>query len=104
VRIFAVLDGHGVGGQMAAQFSINELIRRCVRNRLKLENPNNIEKVKESMRLAFSETQEALLNLLNSKNLECGSTAVVCQLVGSTLVIANVGDSRAILVRKWGYF
>lgn len=100
VKLFCVLDGHGVGGQMAARFGAEELVRRCVMHRLQLEDAMDVEAVEASMQEAFRETQASLLQLLNVNNLECGTTAVVGQMVNDWLLVANVGDSRAILVRR----
>jgi serine/threonine protein phosphatase PrpC len=100
IKIFCVFDGHGVGGQTAAQFSASDLIRRCVLHRLLLPDLSDTEAAAASMKQAFTETQAALLELLQVQQLECGSTVVMAQLVGEKLVVANVGDSRAVLVRQ----
>ncbi len=100
IKLFCVFDGHGVGGQVAAQFGVDDLVRRVVFHRMCLQDPQNEGHVQESLRTAFAETQKALLELLTLRKLECGSTVVLAQVVGSLIIVANVGDSRAVLIRK----
>ncbi len=108
LQFFCVFDGHGMGGQIAAHFGAADLIRRCVIHRLTLAGKKSGEEtdffsaecVAQSMRNAFRETQMQLLQLLQEKNLECGSTVVMATIVKSQIVVANVGDSRALLIRR----
>jgi hypothetical protein len=100
IKLFSVFDGHGVGGQVAAHFGADDLIRRAVFHRMCLMDPHDGVEVQDSLKKAFAETQKALLDLLLARKLECGSTVVLAQVVGSSLVVANVGDSRAVLIRQ----
>lgn len=122
LKLMCVLDGHGSGGQSAAQFVANEvrsglicwgvaadgvqLIRQCVLERLLLTDPFDSAAVTLSMQRAFASTQvrarffsnriqtetrtqAALLVFLVDRNLECGTTVILAQLVGSALVVGG---------------
>lgn len=49
---------------------------------------------------AFLETDKHYLNEDEQANRDDGCTAVIAVLTGKRLVVANVGDSRAILLRN----
>ena len=48
---------------------------------------------------AYSHTDSEFLKSENSQNRDAGSTASTAILVGDRLLVANVGDSRAVICR-----
>ena len=48
---------------------------------------------------AYKQTDSEFLNSENSQNRDAGSTASTAILVGDRLLVANVGDSRAVICR-----
>lgn len=48
---------------------------------------------------AYNHTDSELLKSENSQNRDAGSTASTAILVGDRLLVANVGDSRAVICR-----
>lgn len=49
---------------------------------------------------AYTHTDSEFLKSENSENRDAGSTASTAILVGDRLLIANVGDSRAVICRN----
>ena len=86
--------GHGQGGELVAQFSLHEIQRRLEKH---ADFATNIEK-------AFKETflgvDESLKEECLIEPLYAGTTACVALLRDNQLVLANAGDSRAVLARK----
>jgi len=94
---FGVFDGHG--GFAASEWlsrNLSSLLSKHVR----------LDKAKESLAKAFDEADSVLLAPqgflgMGARGLggpRCGSTCVIALVVGRTLVVANCGDSRAVLV------
>jgi len=81
---FAIFDGHG--GPYVAEQCAKQLHKKF---RYSLTLGNNI---KESLLTSFSQMDE---ELKDEKN--CGSTGLISFIIDSTLYIANVGDSRAVI-------
>lgn len=48
---------------------------------------------------AYNQTDSEFLKSENSQNRDAGSTASTAILVGDRLLVANVGDSRAVICR-----
>ena len=48
---------------------------------------------------AYNHTDSELLKSENSHNRDAGSTASTAILIGDRLIVANVGDSRAVISR-----
>eukprot|EP00934_Nitzschia_sp_Nitz4_P009133 Nitzschia sp. Nitz4//scaffold138_size62050//52546//54577//NITZ4_006398-RA/size62050-augustus-gene-0.25-mRNA-1//1//CDS//3329535797//9123//frame0 len=91
--LFAVYDGHGQGGELVSQFALHEVQRRLEKHR---DFTKNIEK-------AFKETFLSVDKSLKKEELIeplfAGTTACVALLRNNQLVLANAGDSRAVLAR-----
>lgn len=49
---------------------------------------------------AYNHTDSDFLNSENNQNRDAGSTASTAILVGDRLLVANVGDSRAVICRN----
>ncbi|KNA14289.1 hypothetical protein SOVF_108770 [Spinacia oleracea] len=86
----AVFDGHGSNGH---------IVSRVVRNQLPslLLNQRKYMEWNEALVSAFKATDKEIKLLENADCSFSGSTAVVVVKQGEDLIIANLGDSRAIL-------
>jgi len=104
---FAVFDGHG--GAQVSELAAKNLHRNILAFfRQKAVQPaSRDEKLKMAVREAFAHTDKEILGLAERKKFEsAGATAVCAMLHGNPklgtalrLVLAHVGDSRAILCR-----
>jgi len=104
---FGVFDGHG--GTQVADHAAKQLHKNIMNHfRQKQVQPaSRDEKIKTAIREAFAQTDKEILNMAERKKFELvGSTAVTALLHGNPklgtalrLVIANLGDSRAVLCR-----
>ncbi|KAL9250446.1 putative protein phosphatase 2C 22 [Drosera capensis] len=90
---YGVFDGHG--GKHAADFAGCHLPRFIFEDET---FPSEIERLITS---AFSQTDTCLAKACSSDTeLASGTTALTALVVGRSLVVANVGDCRAVLSRK----
>ncbi|KAL2548321.1 putative protein phosphatase 2C 22 [Forsythia ovata] len=90
---YGVFDGHG--GKHAADFACYHLPRFIVKDE---DFPQEIERVISS---AFLQTDTAFAEAcLLDADLASGTTALAVVVVGSSLVVANAGDCRAVLCRR----
>ncbi|KAI8916162.1 phosphatase 2C-like domain-containing protein [Gorgonomyces haynaldii] len=97
VHLFCVFDGHGSEG--------HKVSGHCMR-----AFPNIVVALKEELidapetafAKAFSKVHETLLVDTSIDSYMSGTTAVVCLVVGSRVFVANVGDSRLIVVSQDG--
>ncbi|KAL0330807.1 UNVERIFIED_CONTAM: putative protein phosphatase 2C 22 [Sesamum angustifolium] len=88
-----VFDGHG--GKHAADFACYHLPRFIVEDE---DFPQEIERVMSS---AFLQTDTAFAEaLLFGQSCASGTTALAAVVIGSSLVVANAGDCRAVLCRR----
>lgn len=99
ILLFGILDGHG--GSSCVDFCVKNL-PNLIRLHLSSENNNNpdISSIlhKSFIQVNNSFARFAAYNLLKSSEYSSGTTATICILKDSRqLVIAHVGDSRAIL-------
>jgi protein phosphatase 2C family protein 2/3 len=94
--LFAVYDGHGLGGELVSQFALYEIQRRLEQHAL---FPTNLE---TAMRETFLSVDRDLKTEPLVEPLYAGTTACVVVVRDKTLTIANVGDSRAVLARANG--
>ncbi|KAL8521930.1 hypothetical protein ACS0TY_012184 [Phlomoides rotata] len=90
---YGVFDGHG--GKHAADFACYNLPRLIVEDE---DFPQEIERVISS---AFLQTDAAFADAcLLDADLASGTTALAALVIGSSLVVANAGDCRAVLCRR----
>ncbi|CAH9107889.1 unnamed protein product [Cuscuta epithymum] len=91
IGLFGVFDGHG--GARAAEYVKQNLFSNLIKH------PNFISDTKSAIADAYSHTDSEFLKSENSQNKDAGSTASTAILVGDRLLVANVGDSRAVICR-----
>ncbi|GMH07957.1 hypothetical protein Nepgr_009797 [Nepenthes gracilis] len=91
VGLFGVFDGHG--GARAAEYVKQHLFSNLI------NHPKFISDTKSAIAEAYNRTDTEFLKLDNSQNRDAGSTASTAILVGDRLLVANVGDSRAVICR-----
>jgi serine/threonine protein phosphatase PrpC/CRP-like cAMP-binding protein len=91
--LVGVFDGHGKNGDYVSM-KIKELLTNNLVNALKEDAGKDIEG-------AFSKAFVKTDNDIHCKYDKCsGSTCVTCYMDGTSIVVANVGDSRAIMARR----
>ncbi|KAM7276993.1 hypothetical protein ACFE04_018859 [Oxalis oulophora] len=91
VGLFGVFDGHG--GARAAEYVKKNLFSNLI------SHPKFISDTKSAISDAYNHTDSEFLKSENTQNKDAGSTASTAILVGDRLLVANVGDSRAVICR-----
>ncbi|EPS62130.1 hypothetical protein M569_12663, partial [Genlisea aurea] len=91
VGLFGVFNGHG--GARAAEYVKQNLFSNLIRH------PKFISDTKSAIADAYNHTDSEFLKSDNHHNRDAGSTASTAILVGDRLLVANVGDSRAVICR-----
>ncbi|CAF2015202.1 unnamed protein product [Brassica napus] len=91
VGLFGVFDGHG--GAAAAEYLKRHLFSNLI------THPNFISDTKSAIADAYNHTDSELLKSENNHTIDAGSTASTAILVRDRLLVANVGDSRAVICR-----
>ena len=108
--VLGVFDGHGAEGDLCAQFAARKLVyclEREITTLLKkqklsgrvveLYDPTaDAPRLEELFERAFKNSN-LLMHAASFDTQLSGTTAVCCLVVGTTLIVGNVGDSRAIL-------
>ena len=109
-NIFSVMDGHGVNGHLVSRFA-TKYFTSFFKNNKKMNNSNNNE---DAVCYRLKKNEYDILKRLFrhverdiSKNSDIdanfsGTTCVMVFQVGEKLICANVGDSRAIMVKENG--
>lgn len=92
VGLFGVFDGHG--GSRAAEYVKQHLFQNLINHPMFEKDPKN------AIAETFKETDSDYLKAENGQNRDAGSTASTAVLVGKQLLVANVGDSRAVVCRS----
>lgn len=95
--LYAVFDGHG--GSKCAEFLKENFPVLLARSQQLETNPE------EALRQTFAKAEDKFLTICQSKEkLETsGACAVVCLVREGTIVVANLGDCRAMLLSREGY-
>uniref|UniRef100_A0A0D9WTN9 protein-serine/threonine phosphatase n=1 Tax=Leersia perrieri TaxID=77586 RepID=A0A0D9WTN9_9ORYZ len=91
VGLFGVFDGHG--GARAAEFVKQNLFTNLIKH------PKFFTDTKSAIAETYTNTDSEFLKAEASQNRDAGSTASTAILVGDRLLVANVGDSRAVICR-----
>ncbi|CAI9765802.1 unnamed protein product [Fraxinus pennsylvanica] len=99
---YAVFDGHG--GSDAAAYVKNNAMKFFFEDANLPQTSDDDEKffqdLERAHRKAFSSIDLALADEQSSVDSYCGTTALTALVLGRYLLIANVGDCRAVLCRK----
>ncbi|MBA0839187.1 hypothetical protein Goarm_004947 [Gossypium armourianum] len=91
--IFTSMAVSGHGGARAAEYVKQNLFSNLIRH------PKFISDTKSAIADAYNHTDSEFLKSENNQNRDAGSTASTAILVGDRLLVANVGDSRAVICR-----
>ena len=103
-NIFGVMDGHGPQGHFVSQFA-SKFIPFQITNHREIKNLTNPEEIYQKLKYneyeiinhIFLETDNQLQKV-NFDATESGCTCVLIIHIGSHIICANTGDSRAILI------
>ncbi|KAI0504642.1 hypothetical protein KFK09_015594 [Dendrobium nobile] len=91
VGLFGVFDGHG--GARAAEYVKQHLFSNLI------NHPKFNTDIKSAIAESYNHTDSEFLRSENNQSRDAGSTASTAVLVGDRLLVANVGDSRAVICR-----
>ncbi|XP_006600326.1 probable protein phosphatase 2C 35 isoform X2 [Glycine max] len=96
VHFFGVYDGHGQFGSQCSNFVKDRLVEKLSNDPALLEDPA------QAYNSAFVATNQELRSTSEIDDSMSGTTAITVLVIGDTLYVANVGDSRAVLAVKDG--
>ena len=92
--LFGVFDGHGVKGELVAEYAMNEITQRLHKH----------SKFKSNLDAAFTQTYLRVDSDIERRQdvepYHSGTTACVAVLRDDKLSVSNVGDSRAVIGRR----
>ncbi|XP_078153800.1 protein phosphatase 2C family protein isoform X2 [Carex rostrata] len=94
---FAIYDGHG--GRLAAEFAQKNLHANVLAAGLPRELMD-LKAAKKAILEGFRRTDEIILQESERGNWQDGATAVCVWVLGQTVVVANIGDAKAVLARS----
>ncbi|RWR93927.1 putative protein phosphatase 2C 8 [Cinnamomum micranthum f. kanehirae] len=94
---FAIYDGHG--GRSAADYARHHLHLNVLSAGLPRELMD-IKAAKKAILEGFRRTDEGLLQESATGGWQDGATAVCVWLLGQTVLVANIGDAKAVLARS----
>ncbi|XP_058087111.1 probable protein phosphatase 2C 8 isoform X3 [Magnolia sinica] len=94
---FAIYDGHG--GRLAADYARNHLHANVLSAGLPRELMD-VKAAKKAILEGFRKTDELLLQESTAGGWQDGATAVCVWILGQTVLVANVGDAKAVLARS----
>ena len=105
-NIFSVLDGHGINGHLVSRF-ITKYFTSFFKNNKKMNSNENEDAVycrlkkkdNDIIKRAFKHAERDLEKNSDIDANFSGTTCVMVLQVGEKILCANVGDSRAILVK-----
>ena len=100
---YAVFDGHG--GYVCAEYCSKHLhleLKRQLEDVLTgIEKSDDLNAtVERCITSSFQVVDEMYEKAYPKDSKQCGSTAVVCLIIGNKLYVANAGDARAVLSRN----
>jgi protein phosphatase 1L len=91
VGFFGVYDGHG--GARAAEYVKQHLFSNLIKH------PKFNSDIKAAIAETYNHTDSEFLKADSSQTRDAGSTASTAIIVGERLIVANVGDSRAVICK-----
>ena len=96
-----MFDGHGVGGDDASKFARDNIVHH-LKKRLEADNPESLDdlRIMNALKLAFVDTGNSFTPPEDKPI--CGTTGNVVLQIDDNLWIANLGDSRALLLDPEG--
>ena len=95
IHFFGVFDGHGQFGTQCSNFVKDRLVEKLA------DDPTLADDPLRAFNSAFSDTNSELHNSGIDDSMS-GTTAITVLVIGDTLYVANVGDSRAVVAVKDG--
>ncbi|KAJ1427245.1 Zinc finger, RING-type [Sesbania bispinosa] len=95
IHFFGVYDGHGQFGSQCSNFVKDRLVEKLSNDPALVEDPV------QAYSSAFLTTNQEL-HISEIDDSMSGTTAITVLVIGDTLYVANVGDSRAVLAVKDG--
>ena len=106
-NIFSVLDGHGVNGHLVSRF-VTKYFTSFFKNNKKMNSNNNEDAVyyrlkkndSDILKRAFRHAERDIEKNSDIDANFSGTTCVMVLQVGEKILCANVGDSRAIMVKE----
>ncbi len=101
MAMFGVFDGHGHVGEKCARFVMAQLPQDLKRIKGSLAGGSD-ETVKKELTKTFIEVNDHMHGTAEIDDTLSGTTGVVCLMSGETCWVANVGDSRCIIVTDAG--
>lgn len=96
IHFFGVFDGHGQFGTQCSNFVKDRVVE------ILADDPALLDDPVKAYNSAFLATNSELHNQAEIDDSMSGTTAITVLVVGHTLFVANVGDSRAIIAVKDG--
>ncbi|XP_020577426.1 probable protein phosphatase 2C 67 [Phalaenopsis equestris] len=93
---FAIYDGHG--GRLAVEYARKHLHANVLSAGLPRELMD-VKAAKKAILEGFRRTDESLLEESSRGNWQDGATAVCAWILGQTVLVANIGDAKAVLAR-----
>eukprot|EP00658_Telonema_sp_P-2_P012214 TRINITY_DN14652_c0_g1_i7.p1 TRINITY_DN14652_c0_g1~~TRINITY_DN14652_c0_g1_i7.p1 ORF type:complete len:320 (+),score=81.99 TRINITY_DN14652_c0_g1_i7:195-1154(+) len=93
---FAVFDGHG--GKIVSDSCAKAMPELCNKH---LKGEVTVDTIRKALRNGCFDMDHSL-QPVRGRTMTCGSTGIMGYITNSHYVIANVGDSRCILVRRSG--
>ncbi|KAK8953866.1 putative protein phosphatase 2C 67 [Platanthera zijinensis] len=93
---FAIYDGHG--GRLAAEYAQKHLHANVLSAGLPRELID-VRAAKKAILEGFRRTDMSLLQESTKGNWQDGATAVCVWVLGQTVLVANIGDAKAVLAR-----
>jgi serine/threonine protein phosphatase PrpC len=91
MAFFCVMDGHGRGGEKVSEHCISSLPQLILAHPSLQKNPG------KAMKESFVEVDNELRRKYAREATYAGTTCVCVLVIGNVMVIANSGDSRAVL-------
>lgn len=100
-HFFGVFDGHGSTGHDCAQFAQQSVVEALC-NSSEFKSKGSEWGLQTAHHSAMESVNEQMHLCKAVDDMMSGTTAITCLLRGTQLCVANVGDSRAILLRSTG--
>lgn len=95
IHLFGVFDGHGQFGAQCSNFVKDRVVE------ILSDDPTLLDDPEKAYNSAFLTTNHELHNSSIDDSMS-GTTAITGLVIGDTLFVANVGDSRAVIAVKDG--